>query len=72
MAKHLQIGDTVVFTGAVIRRCGHSPAVVDFRGTVQSLEGRIARTINSDGTSKSIPVANLAKVSPTSGILDLT
>ena len=71
MAKQLHPGDTVVFTGATIQRCGHAPAVVQFKATVAAVRGALADTITSSGTYKTVPVANLAKVAPCGVILDL-
>lgn len=71
MAKQLQIGDKVAFTAAVINRCGHAPAIAAFRGEVQAVEGRIVRTVDTNGMPKTVPTANLAKVQADGSIIDL-
>lgn len=75
MAKTLNVkpGDRVCFNAATIRRTAHDPRVVGFVGTIEGLycEGKVAEIATVDGI-RTVPVANLAKVTATNGIFDLT
>ena len=68
----IKIGDTVVFKGSVIARCGHSREVAGMRGIVTELtrDNPVATVETDYGTTRHIPVANLAKVKQ-GRILDL-
>jgi len=69
----LSEGDRVCFNAAVIRRTLHAPDVVAFVGTVRRLicDGKVAEVQSASGL-RSIPTANLAKVTLESGVVDTT
>ena len=56
---------------AVVRRCGHSSRVASRRGVLLSVEQRLG-LVQWDGESRPslVPLANLAKISPTFGVID--
>lgn len=57
----ISIGDTVVFKGSVISRCGHSENIVNFKAVIKELFGNLCLVENSDG-GRWIPTANLAPI----------
>jgi|CABS01.1.fsa_nt_gi hypothetical protein len=66
----MKVGDVVCFTASVIRRCEHAPEIVNMRGVIQKVEGRVACVQLDGGTIRWYPLANLAKVTKECGVLD--
>lgn len=70
----MKIQDAVVFNAAVIRRCLHDSAVVNFSGVIERFEagGKLAVIAVDGGGSRTVPVANLAHRTRSYGVMDLT
>ena len=57
----IECGDTVVFKGSVIARCGHSKNIVGYRGVAKEVSNGLC-LVESAGQTKWIPVANLSSI----------
>ncbi len=69
----IKTGDTVCFTAAVIRNCGHDAEIANRRGHVVEIHDRLARVLwDGESLAKLVPAANLAKIDRSGAVLDPT
>ena len=70
----MKSGDRVCFNAAVIKRCNHSPEVSTFAGVIDKVVagGKLAEISVDGGGQRTVPIANLAKITRKHGVVDPT
>jgi ribosomal protein L19 len=66
-----QVGDTVTFRREVVGKCGHTPALAEYRGTVTAISGAWVFLAEKCGRAKVMPVTSMCKVARSGAVLEL-
>lgn len=66
-----RIGDTVAFRSEVVKKCGHSKGIADFRATVTQVCRRWVFMTDASGRIKVMPATSMCRVAHNGAILGL-